>query len=111
MLDEGPTLTRSEAEERFLALVRAARLPPPECNTRIGPYEVDFLWRSERLVVEVDGYAFHSSRLAFERDRRRDADLQTQGYSVMRFTWRQIVQEPVALVACLAQRLSSCQWR
>jgi hypothetical protein len=58
-------LTRSEAEERLLALIRAAQLPRPEVNARVGPYEVDFLWRRQRLVVEVDGYAFHSSRTAF----------------------------------------------
>jgi very-short-patch-repair endonuclease len=110
-LQEGPSFTRSEAEERFLALVRAARLPPPQCNVRLGSFEVDFLWRGERLVVEVDGYAFHSTRAAFESDRRRDAELQMKGYSVMRVTWRQIVEEPEALVARLAQRLSSGQWR
>jgi len=37
-----PALTRSEAEERFLALVRAAELPTPETNVRVGRYEVDF---------------------------------------------------------------------
>ena len=39
-----PSLTRSEAERRLLALVRAAGLPPPRTNTPIGRYEVDFLW-------------------------------------------------------------------
>ena len=68
-----PAMTRSEAEARFLALVRAAGLPEPETNVRVAGYEVDFLWREQRLVVEVDGFAFHSSREAFERDRRKDA--------------------------------------
>jgi hypothetical protein len=53
----GPALTRSEAEERFLALVRAGDLSPPETNVRVGRHEVDFLWRPARLVVEVDGFA------------------------------------------------------
>ena len=95
-------LTRSEAERRFLELVRAARLPEPEVNAQLGPYEVDFLWRDQNLVVEVDGYAFHSSRSSFERDRRRDADLATKRISVLRVTWRQITGEPEALVATLA---------
>jgi very-short-patch-repair endonuclease len=113
----GPALTRSEAEERFLALVRAARLPPPETNVRVGGYEVDFLWRDARLVVEVDGFAFHSSRAAFERDRRRDAELQAVGFTVTRITWRQISDEPEAVLVRLAstlpwphQRLWSNQW-
>jgi very-short-patch-repair endonuclease len=111
LLADGPALTRSEAEARLLALVRAARLPPPAGNVRIGPHEVDFLWREERFVVEVDGYAYHSTRRAFERDRRRDAELHANGFDVVRVTWRQIVDEPEALVARLAQRLSSGKWR
>lgn len=100
-----PALTRSEAEERLLALVRAAGLPEPAVNVRVAGYEVDFLWRAERLVVEVDGYAFHSSRAAFERDRRRDADLQDAGLQVRRVTWIQIAHEPEALLVRLARAL------
>jgi very-short-patch-repair endonuclease len=55
-----------------------------------------------KLVVEIDGFAFHGSRHAFERDRRRDADLVAAGYRVVRFTWRQIKHEPEAVVARLA---------
>jgi very-short-patch-repair endonuclease len=102
----GPTLTRSEAEERLLALVRAARLPPPELNVRVRGHEVDLLWREARLVVEVDGYAYHSGRAAFERDRLRDAELQAKGFTVMRVTWKQIVSEPEALLVRLALRIA-----
>lgn len=102
----GPSLTRSKAEERVLALVRAARLPVPQTNTRVGRHEVDLYWRDEHLALEVDGYAFHSSRTAFERDRLRDAELQAAGLRVMRVTWRQIVDAPEAVVARLAQALA-----
>jgi very-short-patch-repair endonuclease len=104
---EGPALTRSEAEARMLALVRAARLPPPEHNVRVGRYELDLLWRDERLVVEVDGYAFHRGRASFERDRARDAQLTAAGLRVMRITWRQLVDEPEAVIARLAQGLAT----
>jgi very-short-patch-repair endonuclease len=97
-----PALTRSEAERRLLELIRAARLPEPQTNARVGRYEVDFLWPELGLIVEVDGYAFHSSRAAFERDRRRDAELGAQGHRVVRVTWRQLKDEPEALVATLA---------
>jgi hypothetical protein len=60
--DANPAWTRSRAEDRFLSVIRSAGLPPPETNVRLGPYEVDFLWRRERLVVEVDSFEFHSSR-------------------------------------------------
>jgi hypothetical protein len=81
-----PGFTRSEAERRLRALLRGGGVDPPQTNTRIGPYEVDMAWRSARLVVEVDGWAFHSTRAAFERDRARDADLQARGFQVLRFT-------------------------
>jgi very-short-patch-repair endonuclease len=104
-LEDEPSLTRSEAERRLLDLVREARLPRPETNAMVGGYEVDMLWGKQRLVVEVDGYAFHSGRAAFERDRRRDAALQAAGYRVIRFTWRQITRESHAVVAMLARLL------
>jgi very-short-patch-repair endonuclease len=103
----GPALTRSEAEERFLALIGKARLPVPEVNAVLAGYEVDFLWRADRLVVEVDGFAFHSSRSAFETDRQRDGHLSSRGLRVMRVTWRQIVDEPEAMLVRLAHSLAA----
>ena len=102
-----PNLTRSEAERRALDLIRAARLPPPETNVRVCGHEVDFLWRRQRLIVEVDGYAFHSSRRSFERDRRKDQALGAQGYRVIRVTWRQLTEEPEVVVATLAAALAA----
>jgi very-short-patch-repair endonuclease len=100
-----PTLTRSEAERRLRRLIGAARLPLPGFNARIAGYEVDLFWSAQRLVVEVDGFRFHGHRTAFERDRRRDATLVAAGYRVIRVTWRQITEEPLAVVASLAQAL------
>jgi very-short-patch-repair endonuclease len=96
---------RSEAEARFLQIVRAAALQVPECNVRIQGFEVDFLWRTQRLIVEIDGFAFHASRAAFERDRRRDATLEAAGLRVLRFTWRQLTSEPIRVAAQVAQTL------
>jgi len=90
----GAAITRSDLEERFLALVRRGDLREPEVNVRVHGYEVDFLWRAERRVVELDGYAFHSVRGAFERDRRKDVDLELAGYRVTRLTYRQVTDEP-----------------
>jgi very-short-patch-repair endonuclease len=102
---EGRGITRSEAERRLGRLLARSGLSAPETNTMVGPYEVDMLWRSAGLVVEVDGWAFHSTRAAFERDRARDADLQARGLRVLRFTWRQIVDQPDVVVARVTQLL------
>ncbi len=101
-----PTFTRSEAEARFLSLLRRTRLPRPEANVIVQGYEVDFLWRRERLIAEIDGFAFHSSRGAFERDRRLDALLGAAGFGVLRMTWHQVTREPEAVLIAVAQALA-----
>ena len=93
--------TRSELEVAFLALCRRARLPAPEVNVRLGRWEVDFLWRVQRLVVEVDGFAYHRGSVAFENDHARDLDLRGHGYALRRFTGRQIEREPRRIAAHL----------
>ncbi|MDQ2895156.1 MAG: endonuclease domain-containing protein, partial [Actinomycetota bacterium] len=106
--EQGPGVTRSEAEERLLALVRGGELPEPEVNVRRHGWEIDFLWPEARLAVEMDGYQFHSTHANFTRDRRKDAQLAAHGITVIRFTWDQLVDTPLAVVArisgLLAQR-------
>jgi very-short-patch-repair endonuclease len=105
-LETPPALTRSEAEERFLALVRRAQLPSPSTNVHVAGFEVDAYWRAEQLVVEVDGLVYHASRRALCRDRRRDAALTAAGVRVMRFTWADLTEQPEATLARLAQALA-----
>jgi len=100
-----PPHTRSELEERFLAFLDAAGLPPPIVNSRIQGMEVDFAWPAHRLIVELDGYATHGTRAAFERDRLRDRRLQAEGWRVVRITWRQLHEGPSQLAAELTALL------
>jgi very-short-patch-repair endonuclease len=104
--EEQQAPTRSNAEKRFLELIRRAQLPKPEVNASVGGYRVDFLWGPERFVVEIDGFAFHSSSRKFEGDRRRDAELAAAGVRVVRVTWRQLVREPEAVAVRLGQALA-----
>jgi very-short-patch-repair endonuclease len=98
-------LTRSELERLVLRVCRRYRLPAPEVNSRLDRFEVDFLWREQRLVVETDSWRHHGDRGAFEADRARDARLQSVGYRVLRFTYRQ-VQEGREVVAALRALLA-----
>jgi very-short-patch-repair endonuclease len=100
-LQREPDLTRSELERLFLALCRRHRFPQPEVNARVDQYEVDFLWRDRALIVETDGFRHHGDRSAFERDRARDAQLQSLGFRVLRFTHRQLKKDRSAVVAAL----------
>lgn len=98
--------TRSELEEEFLALCRRHRLPSPETNAKVGRWEVDFLWRRQRLVVETDSFAYHRGSVAFEDDHARDLDLRNEGFVVLRFTERQIEVEPGRVIADVARALA-----
>ena len=99
---DGP---RTELEDRMLALCRRHRLPQPEVNVRVSRYEVDFLWRDKRLIVEVDGWGAHRTRSAFEEDRARDARLALLGYEVVRFTWRQRTRDQAAVAKTIRELL------
>jgi hypothetical protein len=90
----GTVVTRSELEERFLALCDRFGLPRPNVNTVVEGEEVDFLWADCALIVEVDGYAWHRSPSAFTSDRERDVQLVLAGYRVLRFTWAQVTSRP-----------------
>jgi very-short-patch-repair endonuclease len=98
--------TRSEAEERLLSIVERAELPRPALNARVAHYQVDCLFRGARVVVEVDGFTYHSSRRMFERDRSRDADLQSRGYRILRVTSKQLSEQPEIVLARLAATLA-----
>jgi hypothetical protein len=112
VLDEGPLgITRLELERRFAALVATHSLPRPRRNAHIAVrgrfYEVDCLWQSQRVVVELDGRAVHGTRRAFETDRERDRILLAEGWLPMRVTWRQLQDEPETIVGDLRHLLGS----
>ncbi len=90
----GTTRTRTTLEERFLRLCATHSIPRPLVNTRLEGFEVDFLWPQEHLVVETDGRQSHLTPRTFESDRERDAALAVAGYTVLRFTDRQMTRHP-----------------
>lgn len=98
--------SRSDLEAAFLALWRRHGLARPEVNAKVGRWVVDFLWREERLVVEADSFAYHRGSVAFEDDHARDLDLRSRSFSVLRFTERQLEEEPGRVVADVARALS-----
>ena len=104
--EPGSTLTRSELEERFLAVCRNTELPSPQVNAALVGLTVDFLWPHARLVVEVDGRRSHATRRAFQDDRDRDTLLAANGYHVMRFTWWDVTRRPAVVASRVARVLA-----
>jgi Protein of unknown function (DUF559) len=92
----------SELEARFIDLTRAFGLAKPECQVDLGDDDgwigrVDFLFRGARLVVEVDGAAFHDGLLDRRHDAERDRRLSAAGWTVLRFRWDDVVNRAFAV--------------
>ena len=102
----GTTITKGELEELFLALCRAAGLPRPLVNHPVQGFEADFVFPEQRVLVETDSWQHHRSRDSFERDRRRDAVHAAAGWRTLRFTWRQIEDEPQTVAAAVRAALA-----
>lgn len=102
-------ITRSELERRFRDLVVGAGLPMPAMNCRIHVgdlvIEADAVWHEQRLIVELDGYAYHRTQAAFERDRERDRLAVAAGWRVIRITWRQLAEHPRGVIRDLKRAL------
>ncbi len=98
----GTQLTRSVLEDRFLALCKRHGLPRPRMNTHVEGMEVDALWPGHRLAVELDGWARHKDRHAFQRDRDKGNTLTQAGYRVLRFTHDDVVRRPGEIAARVA---------
>ncbi len=103
-------ITRKELERRFRVLLDSTDLPKPRRNAHIAAggrfFEADCLWAEQRLIVELDGRAVHGTEMAFEGDRRRDRLLIADGWRVTRVTWRQLRDEPSAVIADLRLMLA-----
>ena len=98
MLDAKPRFTRSKAERRVLEALRSAGFNP-ETNVDLAGNEVDLCLPDHRIVIEVDGGPFHSSRPDRRRDYARDAELQVLGYSVIRVDADDPPEQVIARVA------------
>jgi very-short-patch-repair endonuclease len=88
----------SVVEARLSDVLQRHALPVPTLHhvVRHGRFtaELDHAYLDLRIDIEVDGFRWHGDRLAFERDRARDAQLAALGWVVLRFTWLQIVRRP-----------------
>lgn len=97
--------TKSLLEEKFLLLCERYSITPPEVNVSVVGWLVDAVWFDEQVVVELDGHAAHHTHTALERDHRRDLDLRAAGYTVLRYTWTQVTEQPELVASDLASHL------
>lgn len=106
----GPT--ESWLEQRFLELLAEHGLPTPEVQRRVrhrGSFvaRVDLAFAPARLAIELEGYAHHSTREDRSRDERRRNRLILAGWTVMVFTYDQVVRDPQEVVATVRAALAA----
>ncbi|MGE0755762.1 MAG: endonuclease domain-containing protein [Pirellulaceae bacterium] len=56
-------------------------------------YIVDFIWATGKVIVEVDGYYWHSQPWNFAHDRNRDYEFQLSGYLVLRLPHDEVLED------------------
>lgn len=92
----------SYLEVRFVETVLVPMFHPSVLARLHGAYEITINRRNYRIdyvilgehihiAIELDGYAFHSSKEAFTRDRERQNNLVNAGWSVLRFSYDTVV--------------------
>jgi hypothetical protein len=100
-------VTLSKLERLFLRRLQDAGLPLPLTNCPAGGRRVDCRWPAQRLTVELDGYRYHHSRHAWERDRRREREARARGDEFRRYTYGDVIEAPRFMLTELRGLLGS----
>ncbi len=87
-------VTLSRLESRFIRVLKEAGLPLPRTNKVASERRVDCRWPEHRLTVELDSYRYHSSRHAWEQDRRREREARARGDEFRRYTYGDVFESP-----------------
>lgn len=104
LLDEaGITGSHSPSvlEAKTRRLIRRAGLPQPECELIVGQhgeYRLDFCWPELMLAIEVDGWMYHSSFAAFQRNKTRRNSMSVAGHLVLEYTWTHVTKQQAAVI-------------
>jgi len=96
---------KSVFEGRVLLDLKRRNLPIPLVNVKIHGKEVDEYWPGSRLVVELDGGAFHSDPVQKAVDRAKQRHLEAQGLTVLRVSYKTYDADPDAFLDWVASHL------
>jgi len=98
---------RSEAERLLVRLLGEAGITGWQTDYQIGAYKVDVAFPVPKVVIEVDGWAFHSDQEVFQYDRKRQNYLTLMGWQVLRFTWLDLVEYRQRVIAEIRSAISA----
>jgi hypothetical protein len=108
LIDPDQNPTRSQLEDDFVAWIIKHKLPMPLINTKLNGREVDALYEAEKLIIELDGWPYHSGREAFHSDHQRDSDHRTLGFDTIRYTGEQLTDAEAVNLRRRLSRAEAC---
>jgi hypothetical protein len=115
LLERDPDLAPAESdlETLVLRLLSSAGLPAPVRQLEVTAggrrFRLDLASPDLRLAIECDGFAHHGGRSAFEDDRERQNLLTLAGWTILRFTWRQVIRRPDWVAAQVRAALATAR--
>jgi hypothetical protein len=105
------TATESVLEDAFRAIIDRAGLPLPVSQfvirdeSRAFVCRADFAYPSQRVLIELDSEAHHMDRITFRRDRWKQNHATLMGWTVLRYTWWDVNENPYKVVCDLETAL------
>ena len=102
------TITESDLEDLFRIVVKRSPFPMPETQYRLtnpgGRFvgRFDFAYPERFALIETDSEGWHMDPVSFRRDREKQNEAHALGWTVYRFTWRQLVDDPESVLAIIA---------
>ena len=97
----------SEAERLLIRLLKAEKITGWRANYPVAGYRVDVGFPTQKVAIEVDGFAFHSDSEDFHTDRKRQNAIALAGWQVLRFTWLDLTEYPERVTAEIRRAISA----
>jgi len=97
-------------ENKFLNILRKGGIDEPEAQVSVESdtetkWRLDFAYPGHKVLIEVDGRRYHAARRRQKNDMRRDNVMNVRGWTVLRFTWEDVVNDPEYVLDLVRQAL------
>jgi very-short-patch-repair endonuclease len=107
---EGLAVPLTVLERQFLKVVRSGDLDEPEKQAIVPSdtsrtWRLDFVYPDNKVLIEVDGRRWHAGRRQAKSDRHRDNVMNVRGWTVLRFTWEDVMNDPEYVIEQLRRAL------